>query len=210
MDVRTLFATAALVVALNAVAQPVEITIANGGVDVAALVFGRSAEHTVIALHGAGQSKNLFRVIAPQLARQGFRVIAIDWRAGPAGPEPGIAPLASAIGFARQSGAKKISLMGFSRGGELAARYASAQPDGEFDSLVLLSSYDDQGIPLERTKKLFVFHVDDRFGRWSQVSADKSSEPKRVVALKGGAHSIVTLMEDKPDLVDEIGALLRH
>ena len=207
---RKLMALFALAVAANAFAQPAEINIKDGEGVVSALVFGRGVEHTIIALHGAGQSKNLFRTVAPGLGKLGFRVVAIDWQSGPAGPGPGMAPLAAAIGFARESGAKKISLMRFSRGGELAARYASAQPDGEFDSLVLLASYDDQAIPLARTKKLYVFHDSDRFGRWSQVSADKSSESKRVFALKGGAHSIVALIEDKPDLVEEIAALLRQ
>ena len=198
-----------LVVAANAFAQPVEIDIKNGENTVSALVFGRgSGEHIVIALHGAGQQKGLFRAIAPGLVRRGYKVISIDWKAGPDGPGPGLAPLAATVRFAREGGAKKVSLMGFSRGGELAARFASAQPDGDFDTLILLSSYDDQGIPLAKTKKLFVFHESDRFGRWSQVSADKSSEPKQVFALKGGAHSISALLADKPDLVDEIANTL--
>jgi pimeloyl-ACP methyl ester carboxylesterase len=198
-----------LVAAANAFAQPVEIDIVNGNDTVSALVFGRgSGEHTVIALHGAGQKKDLFRPIAPGLVRRGYKVISINWRSGPDGPGPGLAPLAATIAYARQTGAKKVSLMGFSRGGELAARFASAQPDGEFDSLILLSSYDDQGIPLSKTKKLFVFHEGDRFGRWSQVSADKSSEPKQVFALTGGAHDISALLADKPDLIEEIANVL--
>lgn len=205
---KRLIASVILVVAANAFAQPVEIDIKNGDNTVSALVFGRGGEHTVIALHGAGQQKGLFRPIAPGLARRGFKVISIDWAAGPDGPGPGVAPLAATVRYAREAGAKKVSLMGFSRGGELAARFASAHPDGDFDTLILLSSYDDQGIPLGKTKKLFVFHENDRFGRWSQVSADKSSEPKQVFALKGGAHSISSLLADKPDLVEEIAAAL--
>lgn len=206
---RRLMAALALWFAAGAVAQPIEISIDSGGTDVSALVFGRAAAHTIIALHGAGQSKGLFKLIAPQLVRRGFRVIAIDWRSGKEGPGPGMAPLATAVGYAKQTGALKVSLLGFSRGGELAARYASGQPDGEFDSLVLLASYDDQAIPLAKTKKLFVFHDGDPFGRWSQISADRSTEPKKVFALKGGSHSIDALMEDKPDLVEEIVATLR-
>lgn len=206
---RRLLASALLVAAANAFAQPVEIDIKNGDSTVSALVFGRgSGEHTVIALHGAGQEKDLFRPIAPGLVRRGYKVISINWAAGPEGPGPGLAPLAATVRYAREAGAKKISLMGFSRGGELAARFASAQPDGDFDTLILLSSYDDQGIPLAKTKKLFVFHEYDRFGRWSQVSADKSTEPKRLFVLKGGAHSISALLADKPDLVDEIANAL--
>ena len=205
---KRLIALLVLVAAANAFAQPVEIEIRNGDNAVSALVFGRSGEHIVIALHGAGQQKGLFRAIAPGLVRRGYKVIVIDWAAGPDGPGPGLAPLAATIKYAREAGATKVSLMGFSRGGELAARFASAQPDGDFDTLILLSSYDDRGIPLAKTKKLFVFHESDRFGRWSQVSADKSSEPKQVFALKGGAHSIAALLADKPDLIDEIANAL--
>lgn len=204
---RRVLASALLVAAANAYAQPVEVDIKNGESTVSALVFGRgSGEHTVIALHGAGQRKDLFP--ADRARARGYKVISINWAAGPDGPGPGLAPLAATIRFARDAGAKKISLMGFSRGGELAARFASAQPDGDFDTLILLSAYDDQGIPLAKTKKLFVFHESDRFGRWSQVSADKSSEPKQVFALKGGAHSISALLADKPDLIDEIANAL--
>ena len=206
---RRVLASVILVAASNACAQPVEVDIKNGESTVSALVFGRgSGEHTVIALHGAGQQKDLFRPIAPGLVRRGYKVISINWAAGPDGPGPGLAPLAATIRFARDAGAKKVSLMGFSRGGELAARFASAQPDGDFDTLILLSAYDDQGIPLAKTKKLFVFHESDRFGRWSQVSADKSSKPKQVFALKGGAHSISALLADKPDLINEIANVL--
>lgn len=203
-----LLAAAVLVAASSAFAQPVEMEI-KGDSPVSALVFGRGGgEHTVIALHGARQQKDLFRPIAPGLARRGYKVISIDWAAGPEGPGPGLAPLAATIRYAREAGAKKISLMGFSRGGELAARFASAQPDGELDTLILLSSVDDRGIPLTKTKKLFVFHEGDRLARWSQVSADKSSEPKQVFALRGGAHSMSALLADKPDLVDEIARAL--
>jgi len=206
---RRLLASVVLLAAADTYAQPVEVEIKNGESTVSALVFGRgSGAHTVIALHGAGQQKELFRPIAPGLVRRGYKVISINWSAGPDGPGPGLGPLAATIRFARDAGAKKISLMGFSRGGELAARFASAQPDGDFDTLILLSAYDDQGIPLAKTKKLFVFHESDRFGRWSQVSADKSSEPKQVVALKGGAHSLSSLLADKPDLIDEIASVL--
>lgn len=203
-----LIAVGLLAFAANAFAQPVEVEIKNGDGTVSALVFGRGSEHTIIALHGAGQSKNLFRPIGPGLARRGFKVIAIDWLAGSAGPGPGMGPLAATLRYAREGGAIKVSLMGFSRGGELVARYASAQPDGDFDTLILLGSYDDQAIPLAKTKKLFVFHDNDRFGRWSQVSADKSPEPKQVFALKGAAHSIAALLADKPDLIEEIATTL--
>lgn len=189
-------------------AQPVEVEIKNGDATVSALVFGHRSLHTVIALHGTGPGKELFRTIGVSLAKRGFKVISIDWRAGPEGPGPGMEPLAAAIRYAREGGAKKVSLLGFSRGGELAARYASAQPDGDFDTLILLSSPDDHPIPLAKTKKLFVFHEGDRLARWSQISADKSSEPKQVFALKGGAHSLPALLANKPDLVEEIAFAL--
>lgn len=198
-----------LVAAANAFAQPAEVAIKNGDNTVSALIFGRgSGEHTLIALHGSSQRKEMFRSVAPGLVRRGYRIISIDWAAGPEGPGPGLAPLAATIRYAREAGAKKISLMGFSRGGELAARYASAQPDGDFDTLILLASPDDQGIPLAKTKKLFVFHESDRLARWARVSADKSNEPKQVFALKGGAHSILALLADKPDLIEEIANTL--
>jgi pimeloyl-ACP methyl ester carboxylesterase len=205
---RWLAVLAILAVAANALAQPVEVDIKDSDRIVSALAYGQDVEHTVIALHGAGEKKSIFKAVAPELAKRGFKIISIDWPAGPAGAPPGMGPLATAVQYARASGAKKVSLLGFSRGGELAARYASAQPDGEFDTLILLASYDDQPIPLTKTKKLFVFHDNDPYGRWSQVSADKSSEPKQVFALKGRVHSLSALFNDKPDLLDVIATTL--
>jgi pimeloyl-ACP methyl ester carboxylesterase len=191
----------------GAAAAQTNVSIKDGDRVVSAVVLGEG-EHAVIALHGAGGNKGAFDWISPALAGRGFKVISIDWPAGPGGPPPGMAPLAAAIRFAKEGGAKKVSLMGHSRGGELAARYASVHPDGELDSLILLASVDDQPIPLAKTKKLFVFSKNDRLARWSQVSADRSAEPKQVFALKGSAHNMAGLVSDKPDLLEEIAGTL--
>lgn len=189
-------------------AAQTNVTVKDGERLVSAVVFGEG-EHAIIALHGAsGANKGAFNWISPALAGRGFKVISIDWPAGPAGPPPGMAPLAAAVRFAKEGGAKKVSLMGHSRGAELAARYASLQPDGELDSLILLASLDDQPIALTKTKKLFVFSRNDRLARWSQLSADKSAEPKQIFALKGAAHNMAGLVADKPDLLEEIAGTL--
>lgn len=199
-----LFGFVCVALAGSAIAQ--EFDIKQGDAIVSALNFGKG-DHVVIALHGYQQDRNFFKGYGDEIAKAGFRVISIDW-SGNRGS--GFNEVGAAVKFAREQGAKKLSLLGTSRGAELAANYARAQPDGEFDTLVLLSSIDDKGIPLTKTKKLFVFSKYDSKASWTPTVADKSAEPKQLIMLGGSGHGLSNLVAEKADLMQDVIAALKR
>jgi pimeloyl-ACP methyl ester carboxylesterase len=201
---------AGLVISVAASAQ-VETDIKAGDVVVPVLTMGEG-EHVVIALHGAGgNTRNFFfgdngAQFGQGLAKAGFRVIAPTWSGQVGG---GFAELGAAIEHARSTGAKKISLMGHSRGGELAANYARKQEDGTFDTVVQLASVDDQGLALAKTKKVFAFNKYDKWANWQPAAFEKSAEPKQIIALGGGGHPVSALVKEQPTLLADVVATLK-
>ncbi|OHC71561.1 MAG: hypothetical protein A3H93_00650 [Rhodocyclales bacterium RIFCSPLOWO2_02_FULL_63_24] len=203
-------AIAALLISGGAVAQ-VEMDIKAGDNIVSAMTMGEG-EHAVIALHGAGGNTRKFffeekgAQFAQGLAKAGFRVIAVTWSGETGG---GFGEVNAAIEHAKAKGAKKISLMGHSRGGELAANYARKQPDGSFDTVVQFSSVDDQGLSLTKTKKLFAFNKYDRWANWQPSAFEKSAEPKQMIALGGSGHPVSALVEEQATLLNDVVAALK-
>lgn len=200
----------ALLIGGSAVAQ-VETDIKSGERVVSAMTAGQG-DHVVIALHGgSGTDRRFFfsdmgGQMGQKLARAGFRVIAINW-AGQAGG--GFHEVGVAIAYAKETGAQRISLMGHSRGGELAANYARQQDDGAFDTVIQLASVDDQGLPMTKTKKLFAFNKYDKHPMFQAAAYEKSAEPKRLIELGGSGHAVSALIKEKPDFVRDVVMLLR-
>lgn len=196
---------ACIALASGAIAR--EFDIKQGDTMVSALGYGKG-DHVLILLPGASQGsnpdKNSLRGRASEIANEnaGIRVISISW-SGPG-------DVAAAVRFAKETGAKKISLLGHSRGAEMAGRFASSQPDGEFDTIILLSSSDDQGIPLAKSKKLFVYNKGDSLARWTPSSFEKSAEPKELIALNGSGHGSSDLKSQRPSLIADIVATLKR
>jgi pimeloyl-ACP methyl ester carboxylesterase len=181
-----------------------------GDVIVSAMIAGEG-DHVVIALHGAQRNRDYFfgengAQFGQGLANAGFRVIAVTWSGQSGG---GFAETKLAVEYAQQTGAKKISLMAHSRAGELASSYARLQPDGTFDTIIQLSSVDDQGLSLSKTKKLFAFTKGDRWATWQPGAFDKSSEPKQMFALNGYGHSVLSLVQERPTLLADVVAILK-
>jgi pimeloyl-ACP methyl ester carboxylesterase len=193
---RTSLIVIALVIflSLESVAQqPVQIDLA--GRPVPAVQWG-TGSHAVIAIHGRGGRPDVFGTglggdLGPTLARAGFRVIAPAWSGSPSGGEP---EMTAAVSWARQTGAPRISLLGHSFGADLAARVAQSNPDGTFDTVVLLALTSGRGITLSKTKKLFVVSDGDTLSMpHARKLAEESSEPKRSVVLPGTGHMIFSL-----------------
>jgi len=184
-----------------------EFEIKRDDVAVLALSCG-SGGHVVLALPGAKpgtqpKTKSL-KYLCSQIAKNSsdIQVISLSWS--------GAEDVSAAVQYATDKGAQKVSLLGHSRGAEMAARYASSRPDGEFNTLVLLSSADDQGIPLTKTKKLFVYNKGDSYARGAPISFEKSAEPKQMMSLGGSGHGFKALKAERPNLVNDIIEVLER
>lgn len=194
-------------VLLSTPAAAQEFTIHQDAVRVDAVSFG-TGDHVIVALPGARPGtkpnrnalKKLGKLIADKQA--GIKFISISW--GDA------EDVAASVKHAKANGAVKVSLLGHSRGAEMVRQYSSAQPDGEFDTVILLSSGDGQGIPLAQTKKLFVYNQGDNYARPTAASFEASAEPKQLFALDGDGHLVDHLLADHPTLVDDMVGLLQR
>jgi pimeloyl-ACP methyl ester carboxylesterase len=183
-------------------AAPIHVSFptSDGGV-VYADQYGKGDRGVVLA-HGGRFDKESWRNQALLLARAGFRVLAIDFRgegpspSGTQGPSPEEGrpfDVLAAAHYLRETGAKSISVVGASMGGDYAAQAAEAEP-AQIDRLVMLAS--GAYTPLIRMKgrKLFILARNDantegpRLPR-IRVQYEKASEPKEMVILEGSAHA---------------------
>ena len=197
---------AVLVMAGPAAAQEtVSFPTEDGGL-VYADVYGEG-ERGVVLAHGGRFNKGSWEKQARELAKAGFRVVAIDFRGygqsrGPGQSDPLAAPLhydvLAAVRYLRNTGAKTVSAVGGSMGGSAAADAAIEAPS-EIDRLVLLGAEAGTGRvgPPEKLKgrKLFIVSRDDTRGdgvvRLVKIREqyEKTPEPKELVILEGSAHA---------------------
>ncbi len=198
-------------VVCGVVSAQVEVVLREGELPMMAMVAG-SGEHALVALHGNGGTRKHFFLpkssnLGQQLADRGFLVIGVGW-SGLAGG--GFSEVDAAIEYAERQGAKKISFLGFSRGGILSANYVRSRPDGTFHALIQLSSSDDQGVGHPSTRKLFVYNQYDQSAKWQGMAFERSVEPKKIIQLSGVGHQIKDLVAERPALVDELVEFLNQ
>jgi len=174
----------------------------DGGLIYADL-YGKG-ERAVVLAHGGRFNKESWEKQARALAAAGFRTLAIDFRGygrsrGPGQADPMSAPLQldvlAAVRYLRETGAKKISIVGGSMGGCAGAYAAIEAKPGEIDRLVLLGA-DVEGAPEKlKVRKLFIVSRDDLGPgdrpRLPKIRADyeRSPEPKELIILEGSAHA---------------------
>ena len=193
----------ALVLAGPAAAQErVSFPTQDGGL-VYADLYGKGNRGVVLA-HGGRFNKESWEKQARELAKAGFRVMAIDFRGygqsrGPGQSDPLSAPLhldvLAAVCYLRKTGAKSVSVVGGSMGGSAAADASIEAEPGEIDRLVLLAAW--AGGPPEKLKgrKLFIVSRDDTRGdgvvRLVKIREqyEKAPQPKELVILDGSAHA---------------------
>jgi pimeloyl-ACP methyl ester carboxylesterase len=161
------------------------------------------------------------------LAKAGFRVVAIDFRAAVAmrsGRETECLyddrclakDVQAAIVYLKQNGARTISLIGGSLGGGAAARAAIEAPPGEIDAIVLLAHMTVDNPERIRGRKLFIVARDDRGGNNAprladiRVQYEKAPQPKALIVVEGSAHA-QALFEtpEAPRIMREILRFLR-
>jgi len=132
-----------------------------------------------------------------------FRVLAIDFRGFGQSKGPGQADLFSAplhldvlaaVRYLRKTGAKTVSVVGGSLGGEAAADAAIEAEPGEIDRLVLLAAWANGPAEKIKGRKLFIVcrdDADDAGLRLPRIREqyEKAPDPKELVILEGSAHA---------------------
>jgi pimeloyl-ACP methyl ester carboxylesterase len=203
---------AVLLAGAAAAQQHVSFSTSDGWVIFADL-YGTGARGIVL-VHGGRFEKSSWEPQARVLVKAGFRALAIDLRGyglskeGPpaARGEYG-SPLdvLAAVQYLHAHGAKTVSVVGASMGGDAAeAALAEAGP-GEIDRVVLLA-HGAYG-PAEKLKgpKLFIVSRDDPGPegepRLTRIRAqyEKAPEPKQLLILDGSAHAQFIFRTDQGD-----------
>jgi pimeloyl-ACP methyl ester carboxylesterase len=210
---RTLTAIMAtlLFAGLAAAQERVSFPTQDGGL-IYADMYG-AGDHGVVLAHGGRFNKESWEKQAQALAKAGFRALAFDFRGfgksrGPGQSDLYSAPLhldvLAAVRYLRSTGAKTVSVVGASFGGEAAANASIVAEPGEIDRLVLLAAWTDRPPEKMKGRKLFIVARDDANSdgpRPPKIRAnyEKAQGPKELVVLDGSAHAQFIFATDQGD-----------
>ncbi len=171
-----------------------------------------TGDRGVVLVHGGRFEKGSWEKQARALVEAGFRALAIDLRGfglskeGPPGARSDFgSPLdvLAAVRYLRENGAKTVSVVGASMGGDAAEGALVEAKSGEIDRVVLLA-HGAYGPPEKlKGRKLFMVSRDDLGPgdkpRLPKIRAqyDKAPEPKELVILEGSAHAQFIFQTDQ-------------
>jgi pimeloyl-ACP methyl ester carboxylesterase len=174
-------------------------------------VYGKGNNAVVLA-HGGRFKKDSWVEQARTMAAAGFRVLAIDFRGE--GQSRGVTgndeqgrrfDVLGAVHYLRKTGAKSVSVVGASMGGDYAAEAAEYEP-AAIDRLVLLAS--GAYTPLTKMKgpKLFILARDDANDdglRLPKIRTQyaKALDPKELIIVDGSAHAQFLFQTDQGERV---------
>jgi alpha-beta hydrolase superfamily lysophospholipase len=187
--------------------QRVSFPTPDGGV-IYGDVYG-SGDRAVVLAHGGRFNRGSWAKQAPAIVAAGFRVLAIDFRGEgqSRGGTPGNAEegrrfdVLGAIHYLRKTGAKSVSVVGASMGGDYAAEAAETEP-AAIDRLVLLASGAYTTLTTMKGPKLFILARDDSNDdgpRLPKIRAqyEKASDPKTLIIVDGSAHAQFLFQTDQ-------------
>ncbi len=177
-------------------------------------VYGKGPRGVVL-VHGGRFNKESWAPQARALAEAGFRALAIDLRGygksrGPGQADVFTAPLhldvLAGVRYLRQTGAKTVSLVGASMGGDAAGEAAAQAGPGEIDRLVLLAAFPDAPPAKLTCRKLVIVARDDANGAGPRLPGirarfEKAPEPKQLVIVDGDAHAQFLFQTDQGERV---------
>lgn len=154
-------------------------------------------EHAVLLAHGKIFDKESWSQQASVLAAAGLRVLAIDFRgygessAGGDGEAARYLDIVDGIAWLKTQGAKRVSVVGGSMGGGIAASAATRAQAGDIHKLILLSPMPiEQPQDIKADAILYVLsegetrllpRVRDQYAR--------APDPKRLEIIPGSAHA---------------------
>jgi pimeloyl-ACP methyl ester carboxylesterase len=201
---RTILAALALT-ALAAAQESVSFSTQDGGLIYADL-YGKGDKAVVLA-HGGRFQKDGWDKQARTLATARFRVLAIDFRGegqsrgGTASEEDRRLDVLGAVHYLRKTGAKTVSVVGASMGGDYAAEAAEMEP-AAIDRLVLLASGAYTTLAKMKGPKLFILARDDANDDGLRLPKireryEKALDPKELIILDGSAHAQFLFQTDQ-------------
>jgi len=176
-----------------------------------------NGDRAVILAHGGQFDRKSWKPQAEVLAKAGFRVLAIDFRGyGQTIPETHeedwkpYPDVLAAVRYLHKVGARSVSVVGASMGGDAAGDADSDSAAGEIDRIVFLGAEGGSGPEKLKGRKLFIVSRDDRSGDGPRLpgitkSYRKAPEPKEMIILDGSAHAQFIFETDQgPRLMQEI------
>jgi dienelactone hydrolase len=182
-------------------------------------LYGHGARGVVLA-HGGRFNKESWKAQAEALADAGFRVLAVQFRGD--GPNPDGSPgsfgsdadnaadVLAAVAYLHRSGAKSVSAVGGSFGGDAVGNADAQSKPGNLDRIVLLASSGGDAPEKLNGRKLFIVARDDSNSdglRLPEIRKhyEKAPQPKKLVVLEGSAHAQFLFGTDQgPRVFNEI------
>jgi alpha-beta hydrolase superfamily lysophospholipase len=163
-------------------------------------LYGKG-DRAVVLAHGGRFTKESWRKQAEAFADAGFRVLATDFR-GYGQSVPGsqsadwkhYPDVLAAVRYLHNAGAKSVSIVGASMGGDAAGDAAAESNAGEIDRIVFLGSEGGDSPERLKGRKLFIVTRDDKSGDGPRLPGitehyRKAPDPKKLVILEGSAHA---------------------
>ena len=171
----------------------VSFATADGGKIVGNL-YGKGS-HALILAHGAVFNKESWHKFATTLSKEGFTVLALDFR-GYGKSLPGSQEQAlyldvlAAVEYLRSKEVKTVSLIGGSMGGGAVANAAVEAKEGEINSVILLSPVPIQTPEqMKAGKFLFIASRHEPLMPKVREQFERALEPKALKVLEGTAHA---------------------
>jgi pimeloyl-ACP methyl ester carboxylesterase len=174
----------------------------------------------VILAHGGAFNKESWKKQAQAFANAGFLVLAIRFRGDASNPDgsPGsfgsdadnAADVLAAVLYLHRTGAKTISAVGASLGGDAVGDADAQSKPGDIARIVFLGSSGGSAPEKLTGRKLFIVARKDSSAsglRLPEISKNyqKAPQPKKLVILEGSAHAQYLFDTDQgPRLLNEI------
>jgi len=192
-------------------------------VQIQADLYG-SGSRAVLLAHGGRFNKDSWRKQAPILARAGFLVLAINYRGDTFNADGSPSALGTdddnamdvqaAAAYLHGTGAKAISAIGASLGGDAVGNAEARSQAGIFDKMIFLGSEGGDAPEKLRGRKLFIVARDDSNGSGPRLPGiskhcERAPEPKELIVLDGSVHAQFLFdTEEGPRLIREILSFL--
>ena len=169
----------------------------------------------IVLAHGGRFNKESWATQARTLAEAGFRVLALDFRGygksrGPGDSDPMDAPLhldvLAAVRYLRQTGTKRVSVIGGSMGGGAAGDASIASRPGEIDRLVFLGAAPNGPADKLKSPALFIVARDDASADGPRLPRireqyERAPQPSELIILDGSAHAQFLFQTDQGERV---------